>query len=109
MAFTKLDNGHLIPLPEDRMAFAREISMFVQLAIFKGRREVRSQIGNSIATLTIPHETEILNFLTLTETDDPGVIDVHLRLPVIMGEQYYRYDMRVRYAPLLGGVKPNAG
>ena len=109
MAFTKLANGHLIPLPEDRIAFAREVSMFVQLTIFRGQREVRAEIEGWIATLTIPHESEILNFLTLTETDEPGVIDVHLCLPVIMEERRYAFQMCVRYAPLLGGPKPHAG
>lgn len=103
MAFTKLDNGHLIPLPEDRIAFAQEISMFVALTIFRGQREIRANINGRIATLTMPQEAEILDFLTLTETTDPNVIDVHLSLPVIMGEQRYAYDMCVRYSPLLGG------
>jgi hypothetical protein len=101
MAFTRLENGHLIPLPEHRIAFAREVSMFIQLAIFQGQRELHAEIEGVLATLALPHEAEILNFVTLNETEEAGVIDVHLCLPVIMGQQRHEYRMCVRYAPLL--------
>lgn len=101
MAFTRLENGHLIPLPEHRSAFAREVSMFLQLTIFQGQREIRTRINGTLAALKLPHEKEILNFLTITETEEAGVIDVHLRLPVMMEENWYAFEMCVRYAPLL--------
>lgn len=87
MDFERLDNGTFIPAAEERTQFSKELWAMIHDRMFHGRTKIFLAIKGESVLFRLPPPTQILDFVSMRETDDPNIVVLNLELPEDNGDR----------------------
>lgn len=81
MLFNRIDNGNCIPAAEERTRFAEFLWTLICNRVLEGHTKIIATIEGECLSFQLPPPTQILDFVSMRESDAPDTIDVHVEFP----------------------------
>ena len=99
MHYQHVENGAIVPALELRAEFARDLWETIKKQVLGNRTQMTQLINGARMTFSLPAPTHLLDFATITETDEPDTVIVDMQFP---GRELFRdtiYSMSMSYSP----------
>lgn len=99
MKLERVDNGNLTPPILERRQFGWDLYDSIQHQVLQGRTIMTKLVEGRRMAFRLPPRNQILDFVTITDSEDPESISVRIELPSRDVAFDGRYAVGFEYTP----------
>ncbi len=99
MRYQHVENGAIVPSLELRAEFARDLWETIKTQVLNNRTSMTHLVHGSRMSFALPPPMHLLDFVTISETDEPDTVIVDIQFPA---RELYRntvYSLSIQYSP----------